>query len=104
MRHKTFAAGRALAVLRRPARFANVESLVTGLFVEQQCVIRLLVGKRLAAGLTGMGSRLNVPLGHEILFDCGRAMTRRDYCQPKRNCNPIPEGASGGDAAERALR
>ena len=35
------------------------------LLVEQQRVIRLPVGKRLAAGLAAVGAGLNVPLVHE---------------------------------------
>ena len=49
IRDETFALARALAVLRLPARFADVQAAKVLFLIEKQGVIILLVGKRFAA-------------------------------------------------------
>src|ERR1019366_3866247 len=61
---EAFAVTRALAVLALPAGLANIGAPKIGFLIEQQRVIRLPVGKRLAAGGASVGARLDVPLGH----------------------------------------
>jgi len=48
-----------------PAGFTYVGAAQPLLFVKQQSVIALLVGKRLAAGFTCVCARLNIPFVHE---------------------------------------
>jgi len=52
---EAFAVARALAVLLLPAGLANVGTPKISFLIEQQRVIRLLVGKGLAAGGAGVG-------------------------------------------------
>jgi len=52
-----------VAILLR-ARVTDVRAAQFRRLVEEPRVIRLFVGKRLAAGLAGMGAGLNVPLVH----------------------------------------
>src|ERR1035437_7575270 len=61
---EAFAVTRALAVLALPAGLANIGAPKIGFLIEQQRVIRLPVGKRLAAGGASVSARLDVPLGH----------------------------------------
>jgi len=63
MRNETGAAARIAVLLR--TRIADVRTAQLRRLVEEQCVIRLFVGKGLSARLAGVGAGLYVPLVHE---------------------------------------
>ena len=64
VRDESGLAARGVSGLFLPARLANVRASQYRRFIEQQRVIGLLVGKRLAARLAGVRAGLDVPLVH----------------------------------------
>jgi hypothetical protein len=74
MGDETFAFARAFVELGLPAILADVHAAEFGLFVREEGVKRLFIGKGLAAGFTGGGAGLDVPFVHvlEIKTQIGR--------------------------------
>ena len=66
LRDKALSIIGAIAVLRLPARRANVEPEILLLLLKKQGVKRLLIGKLLFASLAGVRPRLNVPFAYQV--------------------------------------
>src|ERR1035441_2896746 len=100
MRDEPGAVARVPGTLLLRARLADVRTPQLRRLFEEQRVIRLLVGKRLAARLAGLGTGLNVPLVHELREDYrARSETRN----PKACDRPRPPFPFLGAPASRRL-
>ena len=83
MRDEPGAVARVSGTLLLRARLADVRAPQLRRLIEQQRVIDLPVGKRLAARLAGMGAGLNVPIVHEI----GRHYRARSETRNPKACD-----------------
>jgi hypothetical protein len=89
MRDESGAVARVPGTLLLGARLADVRTPQLRRLFEKQRVIRLLVGKWLAAHLAGMGAGLNVPIVHVLLEDYrARSETRNPKGAPERRIHP----------------
>jgi hypothetical protein len=79
MRDEPGAVARVPGTLLLRARLADVRTPQLRRLFEEQRVIRLFIGKRLAARLAGVGAGLNVPLVHVL---------REDYRAHSETRNP----------------
>ena len=93
MRDEPGPAARVAGILLLPARLADVRAPQFRRLIEQQRVIDLPVGKRLAARLAGVGAGLNVPFVHEIgrhYHACGETRNPKACARPLFLGAPAP--------------